>query len=86
MPNSKGTTFRQHWAQIEKTLGRRPKGAPDEIALNPDVAYLWSTFSTLFNGSPLTFTEIKAYTELMKIELKPFEVEALKRLDRIVRA
>lgn len=86
VPGSKGTTFRQHWAQIEKTLGRRPKGAPDPADLPREVEYIWNTFIVLFTGHPLTYLEIKAYTDLMQVTLRPFEVEALIKLDRIMRS
>ncbi|AWH90828.1 hypothetical protein [Salmonella phage PMBT28] len=86
VPGSKGTSFRQHWAQIEKTLGRRPKGAPEQKDLPREVTYLWNTYLSLFTGQPLTFSEIKAYCELMQVSLRPFEVEALITLDRTMRS
>lgn len=85
VPESKGTTFRQHWAQIEKTLGRRPKGAPDEVKLNKEMFYLWNTFAALFSGQPISYTEIKSYSELMNIPFMPYEVDAIIKLDRIMR-
>ena len=66
------------------------------LALQPptfpeDLLYLWEWFIDLGNArpqgyagpAPISFSEIKAWSELMGIKLSGWEVEALKDLDII---
>ena len=47
--------------------------------------YLWNTFAALFSGQPISYTEIKSYSELMNTPFMPYEVDAIIKLDRIMR-
>lgn len=61
--------------QLEEEQGT----LPDEIR------YIWNWFLELkVKGEDLTFLEIKSWSELKLINLKPFEATALRMLDKIL--
>ena len=37
-------------------------------------------------GVKITFTELRSYSEMMRLNLKPFEAEVIMRIDRIFEA
>lgn len=51
------------------------------------LSHLWETFVNLSNSRsdkiPLSYTEIKAYIDLMDENLLPRDIEVIKRLDQI---
>lgn len=68
-------------------MPREKWGFPDF----PDLlTYLWEHFINLHNTrsmgmalNPISYTEIEAYSRLMKIQLSKFDIAAIKRLDII---
>lgn len=90
MPQKDGATLRDHLATVYKQTGRPPK----ELE-GPDIAewalYLWEWFrelsagrgSTGFGPAPLTYSEIKAWMDMKKITIEPWELTILKRLDSV---
>ena len=83
-PDKNGVTQRQHYEQVEKQLGRTPAAliGPEFPEL---LSHLWEVFVDLSNSRsekvPLTYSEIKAYTDLTGTSLSPKDVEVIKRLD-----
>lgn len=81
--------MRQHLEKIRAQTGKTPAQLePVEI---PDAAcYLWDWFCELHGGRQyseigpmaLTYSEIKAWCELMKVEPAAWEVETIKEIDR----
>jgi hypothetical protein len=58
----------------------------------PDaMVYLWIWFCELdagrggngFGLNPLSYSEIQAWTQLKRVDLAPWEVEAIKRIDSV---
>lgn len=55
------------------------------------LAYLWIWFCELdvgrgnngFGLNPLTFSELLAWTQLMRVKPEPWEIEAIKRIDAV---
>lgn len=87
---SDGASLKDHLLLIHKTTGKKPKELDNLIELPPEFAKVWEDFINLsssrqsgFGISPLTYTEIKSYTELMGIELEPWEVNMIKLFDRV---
>ena len=89
-PDQNGTTEREHLEQVERQTGRRPIAldGPDFPAL---VSHIWSAFIILSNSrtagfsgpNPITYEQIKAWKELTETIIAPWEIEAIKRLDRV---
>lgn len=70
-------------------LGRQVDELQNLIELPDSCRHVWYWFNELsntrsegFNGAlPITFTEIKSYFDLQKLEPQDWEVQLLKRLD-----
>jgi hypothetical protein len=89
-PDKDGVSEREHLEQVEKQIGITP------IALEAppfplDMEYVWSAFLSLNEGRgagfsgplPISYQEIKSWMELTGNILTPFEIDAVKRLDRV---
>ena len=74
---------------MEKTTGV----APEELVydeLSPEICYIWLWFIELhntrqsggFSASPISYTEIKAWSELTGWVLESWEVTAIKVIDQ----
>lgn len=84
-PDEDGTTKYQRLSHLEQATG---KPHLPEIVIPLDVIYLWEWFMDLHNSrpsgfglSPISYTELKAWTELTKIKPTPWEVQVLRRMD-----
>jgi hypothetical protein len=88
--DKKGVTKRAHLLQVAKTLGRKPAaliGPP----LPERADYLWQMFHDLHSGrsyssggpNPLSWSDIKAWDDLMEVGLKDWEVRVIKALDSL---
>lgn len=81
-----------HIRQLKKSLGSQDAATlqpQDDVPFPLDLGYLWSMFTELHsarnsNGtSPhgITFLEIGAYCALTGYNVRPWEVEVLRKLD-----
>ena len=70
-------SLRKHLQQVRKTTGKVPRQLA-EVPELPESAAFWE----LKGSQPLTYTEIKNWSELTATPLAPFEVQALVELDR----
>lgn len=88
--DKQGVTRRDHLRQVQKTIGRPPEGLvgppfPDRLS------YLWEAFLSLHSGrtygamapNPLSWSDIKAWNDLMDANLKEWDVRAIKALDML---
>ena len=77
-------SLRKHLQQVQKaveqTEGTRQLAEVPELP--ESAAYIWHWFWELKGSQPLTYTEIKNWSELTATPLAPFEVQALVELDR----
>jgi len=48
----------------------------------PELLYLWEWFKELDNGDPLTFSELKAWSEMTHRRLRDWEVTTLVKLSK----
>ena len=92
---SKGkTTEADHLAQVAKHLGKQVEDVEEfnASALFPDVAaHIWATFIELHDGrtygmsgpNPLSYEGIQAWSNLVGLELLPWEIELIKSLDNL---
>lgn len=87
-------TEADHLAQVAKQLGTDLKEVEqaNADAIFPDVAsHLWATFIELHDGrtygmsgpNPLSYDIIKAWCELMGVDLSPWEITIIKSLDNL---
>ncbi len=87
-------TETDHLAQVAKQLGKELIDVEQDIAdsIFPDVAsHLWATFIELHDGrtygmsgpNPLSYDLIKAWCDLMSVDLSPWEITTIKSLDNI---
>lgn len=65
-----------------KTLGRKPQQLEDAPQLPEELAYLWEWHKEVFTGEPLTFAEMKAWSDMTGKRLLGWESEVVKSLDR----
>jgi hypothetical protein len=87
-PNKDGTTLKSHLIQAFKNTGKKPK---DLEEVNPPAAfvYLWDWFWELDHSrdrsmtcAPLTYEETYFWQKLNEVKLFPWELEALRMMDR----
>ena len=72
-----------------RVTGKVPEMLANAPTLPDEVAYLWDWFIELhsarassgFGIQPISYLEIKAWSQLNQIHLTPWELHALKRLD-----
>jgi hypothetical protein len=62
-------------------MGERMEGAPDDVDKPDEVGYLYGWWLKLYSASKLTYSELKAFTELTGIDLKPWQVDAIMSID-----
>lgn len=79
-------TRKEQFDQFEKTTGRKPDTGREEIALIPELQYLWSIFVKINNASDgdITMQDVVAYTEIYG-DLTPFEVDVITGLVEVKR-
>lgn len=89
-PDQKGIPLRDHLEVVKRTTGK----TPDELVEKPipyQLSYLWQHFLSLntargsgMNGPlPISFSEIKAWSDLTATPVNPLEVEILKKIDNL---
>lgn len=81
IPKDQAISRRKSLEQVEKSLGRKPK----ELANAPEPVegtdYLWHLFCDLKSAGPISFSEMRAYEQMTGVNLTPFEVDCMRRLD-----
>ena len=90
-PDKDGVTEREHLEQVERQIGRRPEALEPPVAFPLALEHVWSAFISLsnrrtagFSGpNPISFEQIKAWKELTNTPTKPWEIEAILKLDTI---
>lgn len=75
-------SLRKHLLQVQKATGKVPRELAEFPELPEPVAYLWRWFWEAKGAGPLTYAEIKSWSELTATPLAPFEAQALMELDR----
>jgi hypothetical protein len=79
---------RKHLEQVERQTGRRPAEL-DGPPFPSEVFHIWSAFVALTTTRgqgqdrplPITYLEMKAWSDLTNNHLGPREVEAIKQID-----
>lgn len=69
--------------QVYKTTGQMPRLLLEKPEFPSELFYLWEWHCKMGSNQPLTNLELKAWCDLMKIDLHIWEVEVLHSLDRI---
>lgn len=85
-PLKQGGTKLDHLKQVEKQKG---SDVIPEIEIPEDGQHVWNWFIDLhkkrgssgFGAAPLLYTEIRAWGELMRITVEPWEVTAIMEMD-----
>lgn len=80
--------MKEHLLSVQKQLGFTPKELQNLKELPLQYKYVWEDFLILsssrpagFGISPISFSEIKAYSDLNGIDLEPWEVQVIKLFD-----
>lgn len=85
-PEPDGVPKREHLRMAQERLGR-PIAELQSEPLAAELHYLWQWFVQLSNArssqTAISFQEIQAWAQLKRVELDPFEVEAIKALDQV---
>jgi hypothetical protein len=76
---------------VWRQTGHKPKELSDLLTLPDSCSYVWSYFKDLhttrtgngFGASPITFTEMKAYFDLLQIEPDEWELVLLRKFDNL---
>lgn len=71
--------------QVQKTTGVKPEqlNVPEPPQ---ELLYLYDWFLELYSGHPLTFSELLSWTQMMRITVEPWEIDAIRSLERILRS
>jgi hypothetical protein len=76
--------MRSHLNQVYKQTGIKPKELEDENDFPLELHYLWSWYAELKSFKiPLTYSEIKSWSDLSGITLITWELETLVQLEII---
>ena len=74
---------------IEKQIGIKPKELEDLVELPECFVHCWMDFVNLsstrpvgMGASPITYSEILAYSTLNNIDYDPWEIQVIKLFDR----
>ena len=90
-PLPDGGSQRLHLEAVYRATGKMPATLAEIPPMPDELAYLWHWFLDLdaargsngFGISPLSYVEIKAWSDLTRNTLAPWEIEAIKRLDAV---
>lgn len=85
-----GSTKREHLGVIANATKKVPVELRDQPELPESAEHVWNWFLELNSGrtasmaglNTISYSEIKAWAELLKMDLAVWEVNALKALDR----
>lgn len=88
---SDGQTLRQHLEAVEKMTGEIPAMLKDRPVLPAECRPTWAAFCALSNRrqsgingpSPINWLEIDAYQRVTGDTLRPWQVDAITRLDSV---
>lgn len=78
-----GKTVKEILEHVEKATKKKPPKLAEHTPLDESLVYLWGMFLEINQGEPLTFSEVKAWSELTACNIEAWEVKALMRLDSI---
>lgn len=89
--NGTGVSKRDELEQIWAQTGKKPQGL-ECLKIPECLEYLWKWFEELntsrssngFGPNPISFGEIKAWRDLNKLYIRPWEVSALKAMDDVL--
>ncbi|WP_442478221.1 phage tail assembly chaperone [Vibrio aerogenes] len=86
MPPGSRVTQRQTLIQVWKTTGKKPERLAEHPELPDALTYLWEWFQELHSGEALSFSEIHSWARMTHRNLRGWEVDVLRSLDRIHRS
>jgi hypothetical protein len=90
-PDEQGNTKRAHLRQLEKTSGKTPAALLEQPEPPEAVNHVWTWFWELHSArssggmgpGPITYRDIQAWSEMTRNEPTPWEVQALRAMDRV---
>lgn len=85
-PKGSNVTLRDHLQQVYKQTGVKPAQLAEQPEKPEELEYLYNWFLELVDYSaPLTYQEIESWSRLTCVDLKAWETQVLKNLERIYR-
>jgi hypothetical protein len=90
-PDKSGSSRRAHLRQVEKTSGKTPEELLENPELPEPVKHVWEWWYELHNArsaggmgqSPITYLDIQAWAKMSRQEPTPWEVQALREMDKV---
>lgn len=85
---SDGRTLREHLEQVQRLTKKRPKELDEVVELPESMREYWQLFLTLnatrssgFGASPISYTEIWCYSNLVGLDLQQHELDMIRMFD-----
>jgi hypothetical protein len=73
---------REYLEEFERRTGKRSKRL-DEPVVPREISHIWRAFWALYQGEPLSFLELRAWSELTGASLTPWEAETLRMMSLV---
>lgn len=77
-------TVRESLKQVEEQTGKTPQALLDEPELHPAVHHVWCWYCDIKATGSMTYAEIGAWARLKGTQPKPWEIDALRRVNAIM--
>jgi len=89
--DDKGISSKEHLEQVRKMTGHAPEGLENPTEFPKLLKHVWSFFLQLhqsrtagFSGpNPITYSELKAWSDMTANVLHAYDVETIKKLDTL---
>ncbi|ANO57506.1 hypothetical protein [Vibrio phage vB_VhaS-tm] len=82
-PKGSKVPLRDHLEQVYKQTGHKPKQLRELPDIPAELAYVLNWYFDVKGSDPLTYIELKSWSDLTNTHLLPSEVEVIMQLDRI---
>jgi len=83
IPKDSKQSTRVSLTSVWKQTGRKPQQLAEAGDLPEELAYIWRWYYELVSPNPLTYTEIRNWSEVTGNQLRGWEAELIKSIDRI---
>lgn len=83
IPKGGNITVRTSLEQVAKSTGKRPKDLDHGKPLPEELVYLWEWFVSVHSNERLSYSELNNWSDLKSVNLRPWEVDAIMKLERI---
>ncbi|MGI0119685.1 phage tail assembly chaperone [Zooshikella sp. RANM57] len=82
-PVGSDTPLKKQLLQVYKTTGKKPKELTEQPECPRELEYILQWWLEVRGSEPLTFTELQNWSQLTHKNLRAWEVDLIRSLDRI---